>query len=72
MNLNKREIILICRALKIAIDSEWEFIGCHKTELRRRGGQIVCSVPADHKSTVARSRRNITAFRRLMDKVAGG
>ena len=69
---SKTELKRIYQALIIAIDSEWEFIGCHTTKLESQGGHMIKTVPADFKSTVNKSRRSITAFRRLATKIQKG
>ena len=67
--LSKRERRRLRQALTLAIDYELSFIDAHRTELFSRKGRIETREPREHRQIVAKTNRNIAAFRTIQEKL---
>lgn len=70
MELNKRELKRIRQALRIAIDSENDFIDAHRIGSYTKGGKYKGHrIPDEFKPIIESSKRTIAAFRKILDKI---
>ena len=69
MKFNKSEKLRIRQALQIAIDSEYDFIGAHKTGLKFVNGNTREFFPKEYKNIIAQTRRTIKSFEKILNKL---
>jgi len=74
VKLSKRERKRLAQALWLAMECQESAIDAHHIQYakRRKGGQHYMIVPDEYKKTVARWRRDVKAFARLLTRMVKG